>query len=509
MLHRKDYKWIRKWIALSLCIGFSLSGCGKQVETVSDYGKSTTTDQSITEGNNTSDSSEGSNTSETGEWMSEQGISDAINGHKLSDWLGGKSLTWNNNFAAGYVPVDVNFTLGIVEDQEELEKQYQKEPSSVVLWDTNELPAWRVTRITRENVHEEKIVQNLFGDSAKKVERNLSLNLGDAKGIIDVCSRCQIMVNQAGKPGNDNYSPDSQEVSAEKVGEDYYWHTYEGTYLGINYQLTVGYLGSEHQKILALYPKNLGDPVEAAEISHVVSARNHQLIISQEDEFYVKDLDELSVAKNRTTKNEESIRKEAEDFLRDQLLCSLYHGEVITHLNDERPTDLVFITEEDVWDEFPDDGVMSENLYGAVVDGYVVNLDTSIGKQRFPADSAADANNDGRLWITEKGVIGGTLYISYDYEECLTEQIAILPFEQVTGSMELIITENLDISKVKGHALKLDDLEFIYYAYPYPNDPQKFTLIPVWKVSVVSDQTIICTVIMNAVSGSLIEIKYN
>ena len=111
MLNRKAYKWIRKWIVLSLCIGFSLSGCGKQAEAVTDYGKSTTTDQSITECNNTSDSSEGSSTSETGEWMSEQGISDAINGHKLSDWLGGKSLTWNNSFSAGSVPVDVNFTL--------------------------------------------------------------------------------------------------------------------------------------------------------------------------------------------------------------------------------------------------------------------------------------------------------------------------------------------------------------------------------------------------------------
>ena len=51
MLHRKDYKWIRKWIALSLCMGFSLSGCGKQAETVTDYG--TTSDT----GENTSGSS--------------------------------------------------------------------------------------------------------------------------------------------------------------------------------------------------------------------------------------------------------------------------------------------------------------------------------------------------------------------------------------------------------------------------------------------------------------------
>ena len=49
--YHKDYKWIRKCIALSLCMGFSLSGCGKQAETVTDYG--TTSDT----GENTSGSS--------------------------------------------------------------------------------------------------------------------------------------------------------------------------------------------------------------------------------------------------------------------------------------------------------------------------------------------------------------------------------------------------------------------------------------------------------------------
>ena len=517
MLHKPDHRWAKKLIALSICAGVVLSGCGKQAENVTDYGKTSNTgkngkntinDPSITEEDNASDSTEKNTASETGEWRSESEITDAINGHKLSDWLGGNSLTWNNNFAVDSVPVEVNFAVGIAANFEDVEKQYQKEPSCVILWDTYELPAWRVTRATRDNVNEEIIVQNLFGNSAKRVEREISLESGDAKGIIDVCRRCQIIVDQSENPGNPAYSFDSQEVFAEKDGEDYFWHTYEGPYLGFNYQLTVGYLGSVHEKVLAFYPKNLGDPVGAPQISHVVPAKNHQLIISQQDTFYLKDLDELSIGKNRSTKNEETLCKEAEDFLRDQLLCRLWNGEVITHNNNERPSDLVFITEEDVWDEFPDDGVISEELSGAVVDGYLVNLDTSIGNQRFPSDNAIEANNKGTLWITDKGVIGGTLYIAYDYEECLTEQVAILPFEQATGSMELVITQNLDVSKVKGATLKLEDLQFVYYAYPSPADSNLFTLIPVWKVTVVSGYSTICTITMNAISGRLIEIKY-
>ena len=49
MLRRKEYKWIRKWMALSLCIGFSLSGCGKQAETVTDYGNTSDSAQNGTE----------------------------------------------------------------------------------------------------------------------------------------------------------------------------------------------------------------------------------------------------------------------------------------------------------------------------------------------------------------------------------------------------------------------------------------------------------------------------
>ena len=73
MLRRKDYKWIRKWMALSLCIGFSLSGCGKQAETVSDYG-------------NTSDSAQ--NGTEIS--SQKQDNSGARNDKYLSEQLGGK-----------------------------------------------------------------------------------------------------------------------------------------------------------------------------------------------------------------------------------------------------------------------------------------------------------------------------------------------------------------------------------------------------------------------------------
>ena len=195
--------------------------------------------------------------------------------------------------------------------------------------------------------------------------------------------------------------------------------------------------------------------------------------------------------------------------MRDQLLCSLWHGEVITHHNNERPADLVFITDESAWDEFPDDGVISESLPGAVVDGYQVTLDTSIGKQRFTTELGLEANNEGTLWITDKGVIGGTVYISYGYEKCLTEQVAILSFDLATECLEQVISNNLDVSKVKGETMKLDDLEFVYFAFPSPYDPIQCALIPVWKVTVVSGTSVICRVVMNAINGSLIEMKYN
>lgn len=211
------------------------SACGKQEEDVTNYGEQNSANIISSEKgdpNTSTDETEGESHTDTSERIE---IKDASTGHKLSDWLGGKDLTWKSNFAVGSVPVEANFTVGIVESVEDFDKQYQKEPASIVLWDTYELPAWKVSGISRDNVNEEKIVKNLFGDSARKVERHLSLEYGDAKGIIEACHRCKILTDLPQNPGNENYSSDSQEISAQADGEDYYWHTYEGTYLGLNY----------------------------------------------------------------------------------------------------------------------------------------------------------------------------------------------------------------------------------------------------------------------------------
>ena len=38
-------------------------------------------------------------------------------------------------------------------------------------------------------------------------------------------------------------------------GENYYWHTYEGKYMDMDYQLVIGYLGEYHQKVISFFPK--------------------------------------------------------------------------------------------------------------------------------------------------------------------------------------------------------------------------------------------------------------
>ncbi len=43
MLHKPDHRWAKKLIALSICAGVVLSGCGKQAENVTDYGKASNT----------------------------------------------------------------------------------------------------------------------------------------------------------------------------------------------------------------------------------------------------------------------------------------------------------------------------------------------------------------------------------------------------------------------------------------------------------------------------------
>ena len=230
MLRRKDYKWIRKWIALSLCMGFSLSGCGKQAETVTDYG--TTSDT----GENTSGSS--ARTEEKTEIEEDTGdTSDISSGdwRKISEQLGGTQLTYEKDFSIGQMSAKIS--------------------ADYELNDSETLPVWRVHAITEDRIHEKEIVQKFFGDTASEVRREIGLN--DARMAYDLCVEYFYENGGNDEPGEVKLS-----FPAWVDEETCFLHTWEGKYHNLDYQLSIVWFSGEKSKKIAFGPKKWGDAID-------------------------------------------------------------------------------------------------------------------------------------------------------------------------------------------------------------------------------------------------------
>jgi len=483
-----------KVICLFLCSLISLSGCGNQVEDVTKYGEQNMQTSVSSEQQESEASTEEihSNISEGIE------IKDARTGQKLSDWLGGKELTWEHTFTVDKYPADSNLVFHIAETREEMDTLMETGAGGASTWDTDELPAWQAKGISTDEIKEAEIVQNLLGDSAKEIRGTVGLGTGDAENVIGAC-RDFVGRYENPDPNDDSFyreydNPDFQ-WKAWSDGEDYFWHTYEGKYLGMDYQLMIGYLGEYHQKVISFFPKNPGDLVGAPELSMAMEKESDEVQVDTGDnQMELKSLTDLGAKEKEVSKNQEALRKEAESFVKDKLYVNVHDIQV----DDTR---LLFYNESLY--EHPED------FSGTVIGGRCAEINWRFGKQGVYTDENTIANT-GQIWLTDEGVVGIRAYIGWDFEKCLSEQIEILPYETAMGMVESEISEQLDLSKVTGSTLSLTYPRFMYYPVSSPENPMVCTFIPVWVVGIISGPNYYMgEALINAIDGKLVDIKYS
>ena len=307
MVKKHERKWNKKLITIAFAFGVSLSGCGKSAETVTDYGNMSsekTTDESLTE---EVSSQEIKNTSESID------IQDARSGQKLSDWLGGKELSRENTFSIGKYPANSSLFFWIAENEEEIESFLESGKGGSAALDTDELPAWRVSSVTQEGIHESEIVHNLLGDNATEIRGTVSLSAGDAELVVGACRDFIGRYDNSFKDDDAFYqefdNPDHS-WQAWFEGENYYWHTYEGKYMDMDYQLVIGYLGEYHQKVISFFPKNAGDLVGAPECNLAKDQVSGQVQVETgEGKWEWKTLEELGAKKKEVSKNRKHFKR--------------------------------------------------------------------------------------------------------------------------------------------------------------------------------------------------------
>lgn len=145
----------------SLCL--VTTSCGKQSETVTNYGGEPI---SMKESTEKTESIEEGTQSDTEIDQSAKNLSEQLGGNNL---FAEEAFTIRNKSAM-------------------LRASYQ-------VPDTEGLPVWKVSEVTDNGGWEQMVVSNLFGDTSKELHRNIRLSSGDSLASFSV-------VNQLMEPAN-------------------------------------------------------------------------------------------------------------------------------------------------------------------------------------------------------------------------------------------------------------------------------------------------------------------
>lgn len=494
MVRKHERRWSKKLIPIALVVGVSLSGCGRSTETVTDYGNTSSEKTTAASPGEEVSSREIISTSEAID------IQDARSGQKLSDWLGGKELTRENSFSIGKYPANSNLSFWIAENEEEWKALMESGKVASATLDTDELPAWRASVITKDRIRESEIVNNLLGDTAKEIKGTVSLGAGDAQLIVGAC---RDFIGRYDNSFQDDdafyqeYDNPDHPWKAWSEGENHFWHTYEGKYMDLDYQLVIGYIGEYHQKVISFFPKNAGDLVGAPECNLARELESLQVPVETgEGKEEMKSLEDLGAKRKEVSKNRETLQKEANAFLEDKLYAKVHDIQV-------KDTNLLFYNA----------AFNGQDYRNTIIDGICASISWSFGKQAVYTNEDTIANS-GQIWMTDDGVAGILAYIGWNFEECLSEQVSIMPFDTAMESLEAQIAKNLDLTKVTASALTIFYLRFGYYPVDSPKNPGESTFIPVWICGINSGNGTTAgyymgEAVVNAIDGSLIDIKYS
>ena len=498
----------RKFIAGTIIIALLLTGCGKEkAGEVTGYGA---------EGTTASAKNPTENESETGGSTATDNTSSEVPSHSgryLSSQLGGKRLDHEESFNIGSLAAKTDIHCGITETEEELDEW--RKNGVCCFSDSEDLPAWSVREIKENMIYEDEIVSALLKDAAP-VKRYISSD--DAESTRDIC------IDYAGVYEDGDFGNPTQTISTWIDAEDHFVHTYEGKYLDTDYQLVIGYRESWKCKTIVLGPKNWGDISGNPDNDFIHVASDHKVDLPEKDnngeilDYNETDLDEvMQDPVNRCTLTEDKAKNIIKDFT-DSLKLRLDPDSINADVSkSEVPMrELLFVNSKKV-DNTDINGIyryfsMTEGAVNdGILNGFAGRLSTAIGGQGINTMEADYLRaNYGQFYLNDKGVVYCNLFIYFDFEERLSDQVAILPFEKAMAAFQENIVSEIDVSKVNGNDLKFTGALLEYFPVESPDKPGEYTFIPVWVTEMVTNGNYyLGQAVQNAVDGSIITVQFN
>ena len=492
-------------IAGILCSMLVLGGCGKAPEEISDYGNGI--DDHVVENSIGGIDSTQADTETEADTSITTGTSNLAN----NELFGNKQIQWRDNFTVD----DDKMKADVYID-------YYPIPAE-------KLPLYKYRQVKLEDIHEDEIVEKIFGGTAEKRTSDLSIENGDSG---------ELVMNYSGFLYSCvNRMDPNQTYSGWVDGEDYFIHTYEGQYKGVDAQMIIGYSYITGSVFLTMCPKVPGELIDNPNYKGMGTYQDMSeaewAMTGDEKNDYDLYLDGLA---NKCQKTPDELVEDVSDFVgetfgikpceaafqtRDEGYMVAVDGEVVVNDESTPRTEVVFYNIDDELLLSSHDGENKYDTEGLMIqekNGYYVSLCNNIsgfGSFGKASDSYKNyeyyelaAFNQGGFYVNDYGVLGFCMI----FDSLLTEEVAdsanVLSFENLKNAFVTAVSENVDSSQVDTDALHFKNMNVVYYGVADPDNASEGTMVPALWVHAVDGTRDTLEVIINALDGSLIEIKY-
>lgn len=391
------------------------------------------------------------------------------------------------------------------------------------------IPSYKAKRSVYDSNKEKKLVDNLFGNTAKSIDVD----------ILDYLKKAEDLENHS----------DMDIV-----------HVYEGSYNGLESRLTYIYTAYNHRVTMEMHPLDYGSIIGEPEnrylsyyfrdvtSSSVIPESETRLggynDMTAEHGSYESELSSVSFddieeinknlkdLPNRFELSFNDLYDTAYDFatntlgytLVDDYSLSVYtygninyndltyyypyseiagklEGDFITQ-DDSCVTELVFSNKYNL-------NLPADPTDKLIKDGYQVNI-TNLIAGVMPVIDDEDiwgSSNMGWINITDKGIIGFDITYCYELEEILSENVQLLDFNILMECFEKELTDHLNTVDIGLSNIRFEHTHLIYYGIESPDDSNEVTFIPAWDITGYNNGMPCLDVILNAVDGSIIRIE--
>ena len=418
--------------------------------------------------------------------MQESSGGSSKSGISVSEMLDGTDLSYSNTFDINGTPasIDVNFSVN----------------------DADNLCIYNIEPLSPDDINEDEIVSSIFGDTGKAITP-------DVKDYLTKEEDSDLIMNMATTISQMNNDLDhlySDKNCAWIDTDDYYMHTYEGKYNGVDYELLISFSKISGQMITGLYPLRYGDVIQSPGLDQCYATNTSGSLITGNSIQNAIDINEVMADKTNkcTLSDDELINTTAEslynfiniDYPKEAISLSLDGAAPIDDTESEK-NELVFLN---------DDILGTADLNGAVRDGYQIYVMFYLCNQVTKYDTAGDGINQfnaGYVDINDSGIIDFFMFSKYKFNGLVTDNASILSFED---AMDTFVNESskeceaADFSAAVNGQISYVDAALVYV--PVTMEDGTMQLTPAWELTAFSNKTrLIAVTYVNALDGSYID----